>query len=157
MNNNFINIGLPTDSGGFFELQKAHENFMNQPHYTKYELNIAQSGFLDARNSIYNTVFSAEKYYNLTHELYPKLTEPQKEILDLYLCSGYNQAYITKLKNFQSSRAVLFHLEAISKKINKIGMITKKIDNDSHIIEDTYTGRYASETVEEWFRRMNDE
>lgn len=159
MTNNFINIGLPTDSGGFWELQRAHEAFMYQPHYTMYELNLAQSGFLDARNNILNTELSQHQQYEIIHELYNKLTDTQKIILDLYLCSGLSQAEITTIQNYTGSRSVLFHLEAISKKLHKF-FKPQEIGLSSHSeqrIADPYTGRYEGESTAEWFNRVNGE
>lgn len=155
--NNFINIGLPTDSFSYYLIHKNYQNFLQQSHYTLYELNMSQSGFLDARQAKSNPEFANNQYYLATYQLYALLTDPQKFIFDYYICSGFSQTEITKIKKYNSSRSVLFHLEAIHKKLNKI-FSPQRIDLSSERrIADPYTGRYIGESTAEWFKRMEEE
>lgn len=155
-------VYLPThELDHYYKSHKRLETWYDELifHYTKLELQMSQSGFLDARSlKTKNPLFIDNIFYNTIYDVYSKLTTTQQVILDYHLCSGFNQTQIAQIQNYRDHKGVTFHLQAISKKINKI---YKPIEVDvpyniERKIIDRQTERYEDESTLDWFNRINE-
>ena len=128
-------------------------------HYTPLDLDYTKSGIFDAKRGYLNTDLIENEYYKIIHTVFTKLTTTQQLILDYFICSGYNHNHIAELQNYKTSRAVYFHLEAISAKVNKLFRPSEVglPPTEQRKIVDPYTGRYEGESTSDWFKRMEDE
>lgn len=124
----------------------------SQYHWSDWDLYLITSGILEAIYDHPRTCTAM--YYALGYNLTLTLTPTQKIILNLYLCSGFNQTKITEIMGFASCRSALSHIEAIEKKAHKL--FTPSLTPEDKIV-DVHTGRYENETVLQWFDRINGE
>lgn len=157
---NLNSVNSDADGEVFYQLFKNYEKLGSM--YTPYELDCVRHGFLDCLSGSVTENYAQEPFYKLIQAVFPKLTDTQKEILELFLL-GFSKAEIGRIKDYSSSRSVLFHIEAINHKVIKhLESLSEQELRDLEfivtepvvpVVVDKYLNKYDTDDSIEWFER----